>query len=140
MFLKISAFKNCFIHISSFCILAFFTCRNGVMDPDSSVTFLSVFHRVAQSSSHPLHPRHEDLWSVTGSAVTCELKILRPFIFIFFVAEKVELSELDLKVMLQNHCEKRKRQPVSYTSKREKKEIWLTLYMVFNRYFFSGPP
>uniref|UniRef100_A0A3B3DV93 Nuclear factor related to kappa-B-binding protein n=1 Tax=Oryzias melastigma TaxID=30732 RepID=A0A3B3DV93_ORYME len=26
-------------------------------------------------------------------------------------SEKVELSELDLKVMLQNHCEKRKRQP-----------------------------
>lgn len=94
-------------------------CRHIIMGSSTPIAFLADTRRLTQSSSQPLHPRHED----HGSVIFCNIKImllkclsvvrydvLRRFVSF---AEGIELGEQDLKAMLNNHREKRKRQPVS---------------------------
>lgn len=48
----------------SFTCLIIYAFRLILMDPSTTVTLLSDAHCLAQSFAQPLHPRHEDYWSV----------------------------------------------------------------------------
>lgn len=93
------------------------TCRHFIMGSSSPIAYVSDARCLAPSSAQPLHPRHEDYWwgispIPKGCYTNGEYNVSRHF-FIFVFTEGIELGERDLKSMLHNHREKRKRQPVS---------------------------
>ena len=114
----------------AFACLITYPCRHITMDTSTTITFLSNTHCLAQSSAQPFHPRHEDDWSVflpISRWCCCYVLVQWPPCWNHhFLTEKMELGERDLKTMLQNHREKRKRQPVSGVW-RGKKQIWFSL-------------
>lgn len=53
-------------------IIVAYVCRHIIVDSGTTVTFLSDTHRLAQSSSQPLHPRHEDY----RSGIFCNIQMM----------------------------------------------------------------
>lgn len=103
-------------HIRNFACLVniAYACRYFDMDSSTTVTFFANAHCLTPGSSQPLHPRHEEYWSVMSVMLNfCSPQVNLIYKDTFFsFTDKIDLGEQDLKVMLQNHREKRKRQPV----------------------------
>lgn len=113
-------------HKSNFSHSAFTcACRLFIVESSTTIPFLPHTQCLTAGSSQPLHPRHEEHWSVTCNVErswSARLHLSRMnsicnSIYSSFT-DKIDLGEHDLKIMLQNHREKRKRQPV-------RKETWI---------------
>lgn len=97
------------------------------MDSSTTITFFANAHRLTPGSSQPLHPRHEEYRSVLSVILRCcspQVNLIYKDTCFSFT-DKIDLGEQDLKVMLQNHREKRKRQPV-------RKGTWKYLCLCFH--------
>lgn len=57
---KMISVKLMFSKLPIIIIIIFYACRHIIVDSRTAITFLSDTHRLAQSSSQPLHTRHED--------------------------------------------------------------------------------